>query len=197
MDPSILLLTIFFVCTLPCFHLKVVRFMANQPPFLFETLTRVDKQHLPFPTTLKGGLQFFTTPTCACLPPLKQFMMQQMVQFQDSIWKCLHHYTLSNMLSDMIYGTHCVWILSCSGPRVGVKRFTTWPTFPTFWLSSLFFFTTFWTWFGLSHPSIVNTLQSVCTHPIDVTCVHFLHCAHGNEHISTHDVICDNFTTIA
>jgi hypothetical protein len=41
-----------------------------------------------------------------------------MVQFQDSILECLQHYTLSNMLSDRIYETHCAWILSCSGPRV-------------------------------------------------------------------------------
>jgi hypothetical protein len=36
----------------------------------------------------------------------------------------------------------------------------------------------------------------VCTHPIDFTNIHFLHCAHGNEHIGTHDVICNIFATI-
>jgi hypothetical protein len=51
--------------------------------------------------------------------------------------------------------------------------------------------------FGLPHPSIVVSFQCVCTYCIDPMGVHFLHCAHGNECIGTHDVVCDTFGTIA
>jgi hypothetical protein len=37
----------------------------------------------------------------------------------------------------------------------------------------------------------------MCTHPIDATCVHFLHCTHGNEHTCTHDVVHNTFVAIA
>jgi hypothetical protein len=35
-----------------------------------------------------------------------------------------------------------------------------------------------------------------CTHPIDLMGIHFLHCAHGNERIGTHDVIHNTSATI-
>jgi hypothetical protein len=37
----------------------------------------------------------------------------------------------------------------------------------------------------------------MCTYPIDVTCVLFLHHAHGNERTGTHDAVCDTFIAIA
>jgi hypothetical protein len=43
-----------------------------------------------------------------------------MVQLQDSIWECLHHHTISNMLVDKIYEAHCAWNLSCFDPRAGI-----------------------------------------------------------------------------
>jgi len=49
----------------------------------------------------------------------------------------------------------------------------------------------------LPHPSIVNRLWFVCTHPIDPMGIHLLHCVHGNEHIGTHDAIYNIFATIA
>ncbi len=52
-------------------------------------------------------------------------------------------------------------------------------------------------WLGLSHPSIINILQCICTHPIDATCVYLLCRAHGNEHMGIHDAICDTFATVA
>ncbi len=48
----------------------------------------------------------------------------------------------------------------------------------------------------LPHPSIVNKPWCVCTHPIDPMGIHLLHCAHGNEHIGTHDVIRNIFAAI-
>jgi hypothetical protein len=47
----------------------------------------------------------------------------------------LHHHTLSNMLFDMIFETHCVQILSCFNLSAGVWH-TTQLTFPKFWLPS-------------------------------------------------------------
>jgi hypothetical protein len=58
-----------------------------------------------------------------------------MVRLQNSISKCLHHHTFSNMLFDMISKTHHIQILSWFGLGVGAW-FTTRLTFPTFWLSS-------------------------------------------------------------
>jgi hypothetical protein len=49
----------------------------------------------------------------------------------------------------------------------------------------------------LPYPSIVNKPWCVCTHPINPMGIHLLHCAHGNEHIGTHDVIHNIFATIA
>ncbi len=37
----------------------------------------------------------------------------------------------------------------------------------------------------------------VCTHPIDIMGIHFLHCVHGNKWTGTHDVVRDTFVTIA
>jgi len=37
----------------------------------------------------------------------------------------------------------------------------------------------------------------VCAHLIDPMGIHFLHCAHSNKHIGTHDAICDTFVVIA
>jgi hypothetical protein len=34
-------------------------------------------------------------------------------------------------------------------------------------------------------------------HPIDPSCIHFLWCSYDNEHIGTHDAICDVFKPIA
>jgi len=49
----------------------------------------------------------------------------------------------------------------------------------------------------ISHISIANLPQCVCTHPINPMGIHLLHCAHGNEHKATHDAICDTFVAIA
>jgi hypothetical protein len=54
----------------------------------------------------------------------------------------------------------------------------------------------FWTWLGLSNPSIVSFFWCVCTHPIDPMGIHFLRYVHGNEHMRIHDAIYDIFATI-
>jgi hypothetical protein len=59
------------------------------------------------------------------------------------------------------------------------------------------FLTTFCVLFGLPHPSIVRIFQCVCTHPIDPMNIHLIWNVHGNEHIGTHDIICDTFVAIA
>jgi hypothetical protein len=102
---------------------------------------------------------------------------------------------LTNMLFDRAFETHYSRILSCFGIGAWIW-FMDQPTFPTFWLSSPHFSTTFWTWLGLPHPSIVGIFQCMYTHPIGATSVHFLHCAHGNEHTGTHDVVHDIFVAI-
>jgi hypothetical protein len=62
-------------------------------------------------------------------------------------------------------------------------------------LSIIFFsfFITFRTWLGLSHPSIAGIFQCVCTHVIDPMSIHFLCCAHDNEHTRTYDAIRNTF----
>ncbi len=102
----------------------------------------------------------------------------------------LHHHTFFNMFFDEISKAHCAWILSCSGPVVGIW-FTVQLNFPAFQLFSLVFATTFHMWLGLPYLSIVGILQCVCTHPIDRMSIHLLCCAHGNERTETHDAIHD------
>ncbi len=118
-----------------------------------------------------------------------------MIQLQDFISKCIHHHTLSNMLFDGIFEAHRAQILSCSNLGMDVWLIT-WLIFPTFWLSSLVFSTTFRTWLGLPHPSTLCIPQCVCTHAINLMDIHLLCCAHGIELTGAHDVIHDTFAAI-
>jgi hypothetical protein len=117
-----------------------------------------------------------------------------MVRLQDSILKFLHHHALFSILSNGIFKTHRVQILSCFG-RVSVW-FTFWPIFPNFQLASLIFSTSLQIQLWLPYPSIASIFQCVCTHPIDLLGIHLLRCVHGNEHIGTHDAIRNTFVAI-
>ncbi len=118
-----------------------------------------------------------------------------MVQLQNSISEHLHHHTFSNMLSNETFEAHHAQILSCFILRVGVWLIT-WPVFPTFWLSSPIFRTTFCIQLGLPHSLVVGIPWCVCTHPINFMGIHLLRCVHGNERTETHDAIHDTFATI-
>jgi hypothetical protein len=80
--------------------------MVYQRPLLFETLARVYNNTFPFQQHLNVAFDLLPPPAHACLPPFEQFIEQQMVQLQDFISKCLHHHTLSNMLSNKTFETH-------------------------------------------------------------------------------------------
>jgi hypothetical protein len=50
--------------------------------------------------------------------------------------------------------------------------------------------TTFWIWLRLPDPLVENLFHCVCTHSINwLVNIHLLQCAHGNEHMKTHDVV--------
>jgi hypothetical protein len=154
------------------------------------------QQHLPFPTTPQGSLQSSTTPNMHASSSLETIhqttngsisrfhfgVFAPLYPFQHALWHDIRDPSCLNFIMFRPQGGRLVYNLT---------------KLPTFWLSSLSFSTTFWTWFGLPCLSIANIPQCVCTHPIDVTCVHLLCYAHGNERMSTHDVVCDNFITIA
>jgi len=93
----------------------------------------------------------------------------------------------------------CIFVVQiCCYSKCGVVLEELNPHLPlTFWLSSPSFSTTFQMWLGLPHPSIACIPWCMCTHPINVTSLHILCCAHGNEHMSTHDVVHDTFVAIA
>jgi hypothetical protein len=74
--------------------------MVNQRPFLLEALAQVDNNTFPFEQHLKATCDLLPPLACVSFPPFKQFIEQQMVQFQDSISEHLHHHTLSNMFFD-------------------------------------------------------------------------------------------------
>jgi len=95
----------------------------------------------------------------------------------------------------MISKAHYAQILSCSILRVNVW-FTRWLIFLGYRLVSPIFSIALWIWFGLPHPSIVGIFWSVFTHPINPMGIHLLRCAHGSEHIRTHDAIRDTFVVI-
>jgi hypothetical protein len=119
-----------------------------------------------------------------------------MVRFQNSILECLHHHTLSNIFSDRISEPHRARILLCFSLGASAS-FIIRPIFLGFQLGSLVFSITLCIRLGLPHPSIVGIPWCVCTHPINPMGIHFLHCAHGNEHIGTHDAVRDTFVVIA
>jgi hypothetical protein len=75
--------------------------MVDQHPFLFETLAQVDNNTFPFQQHFKATSDLLPPLVRVCLLLFKQFIRQQMIQFQDSILECLHHHTFSNMLFDM------------------------------------------------------------------------------------------------
>jgi len=52
-------------------------------------------------------------------------------------------------------------------------------------------------WLGLPHFSIACIPQCLCTHPINLMCIHLLYYIHGNVCMGTHDVVCNTFVTIA
>jgi len=68
--------------------------------------------------------------------------------------------------------------------------------FPTFRLSSLIFFIALRMQLGLPHPLIMGIFRCVCTHPINFMGIDLFRCAHGNEHIKTHDGIHNIFAAI-
>jgi len=147
--------------------------MVDQPSFLLKALTQIDNNTFPFQQHLKVACDLLPPLTFACLLPFEHLIKQQMVWLQDSILERLHHHTLFNILFDKIFETHCAWILSCFGPKVGFWL-PTQPTFPTFQLSSPSFCTVLQMQLGLPHPSITSILWCMCTHPIDVTLSTFL-----------------------
>jgi hypothetical protein len=118
-----------------------------------------------------------------------------MVQLQDSISECLHHQTFFNMLSDNIYETNHVQVLSSFGPKVSAWL-TIWLIFLGFQLASSVFSTSLQIQFKLPHPLIVGIPWCVCTHLINPMGIHLLCCGHGIEHTWIHDAICDTFATI-
>jgi hypothetical protein len=167
--------------------------MVNQCPFLFETLLITT---FPFQQHLKTTCDLLPPRPRTCLLHVEQLIIQQMVHFQDSISKCLHHHTLFNMLFDEIFEVHCACMLSCFDLGVGAW-FITWPIFSTFQLSSPIFSTMLWMWLKLLHLLIACLPWCECTHPIDPMGILLLCRAHNNECIGTHDAIHDIFVAIA
>jgi hypothetical protein len=92
-----------------------------------------------------------------------------MVQFQDSISKCLHHHTLSSMFFYKTFEAHCAQILSCSSLGVGVWYIAQ-PIFPNF-----FYNTSYVTWttpsFNCKHPSMcLHTSHRPYGYPLLTLC---------------------------
>ncbi len=87
----------------------VVKFMVDQRPFLLKTITWLNNNTFPFQKHFKATCDYLPPPVRTCFP-LEHFIKQQMVQLQDSILKHLHHHTVSNILFDKIFQTHCAQI---------------------------------------------------------------------------------------
>jgi hypothetical protein len=58
------------------------------------------------------------------------------------------------------------------------------------------FFTLLRMRFKVLYLSIVGFSQCVCTYPINLMGVYFLRYTHNNEHIETHDIVCNTFVII-
>jgi hypothetical protein len=149
---------------------------------------------LPFLLTLWGGTWFFIVISSCVFFSI--WTTHWAPLFQNFIFKCLHHHNLFNMFFDKICKAHCVQILFSFGLKVHVWL-TAWLVFPTFQLSFPIFATTFWTWLGLPHHSIINILQCVCTRPINPMGIHLFCYTAGNRHMGTHHVAHDIFVAIA
>jgi len=148
--------------------------------------------HISFWATPQGDMWLLPPPTHVCLFPFKQFIMQQMVQLQDSISKRLHHHTFFSMFFNRIFEAHHARIFSSFGLAYNLSNI------PSFLINfpSFFHSTSYTTWitpsFNYRYLSIC-----VCTHPIDLMGIHLLRCVHGNKCTWTYDVIHNTFTTIA
>jgi hypothetical protein len=70
------------------------KFMVDHCPFLLEALTWVDNNTFFFQQHFKVACDLLSPPIRTYLLPFEQFIKEQMVQFQYSISKHLHHHTL-------------------------------------------------------------------------------------------------------
>jgi len=99
-----------------------------------------------------------------------------MVWFQDSILKCLRHYTLFSMLFDRISKAHYAWILSCSSLRVGAMFIVqTNPLNLSIFFPNFFHSTSNVTWitpsFNCKYPSMrVHTSHRPCGYSYITLC---------------------------
>jgi hypothetical protein len=91
------------------------RFMVDQCHFLLEALTRVDNNTFPFQQHFKMACDLLLPLIHTCFPSFEQLIEQQMVWFQNSISKRLHHHTFFSMFFDGISKAHCAQILFCHG----------------------------------------------------------------------------------
>ncbi len=53
-----------------------------------------------------------------------------------------------------------------------------------------------WTKLGLSHPLVLGLTHYICGHPLNPMGIHLLHCTHGGEKTTSHNVIRDAFMSI-
>jgi len=142
----------------------VVRFMVDQRPFLLETLTWVNNNTFPFQQHLKVAYDLLPPLVHACFFSFEQLIEQQIVWFQNSILKHLHHHTLSNMFCNEIFEAHCAWILLCSSRRASAG-FIVKPIF----LGSINF-----------HSLFHNALNTTWTAP-SLNCKYPLMCVHTSH----------------
>ncbi len=79
----ILIVIIALIAYLGCWtfaaSIIIVRFMVDQCPFLFETLTQINNNTFPFQKHLKVACDLLSPPARACFLSFEQLIRQQMV----------------------------------------------------------------------------------------------------------------------
>jgi len=97
----------------------IVRFMVDQCPFLFETLTRVDNNNFHFQQHLKVACNFLPPPNMCMFSSL--WTTHRTTNGSISRFHLLMFapFIFSNMFFNMIFETHHVKKLSCSSFGVG------------------------------------------------------------------------------
>jgi hypothetical protein len=94
----------------------------------------------------------------------------------------------------MVFNSHHVCLWSCMGLGVGAWLFAH-LVIPSLHLS-LKKISTLCTRLGLPHPLTFRLINCICDQPLNLTRTHLLHCYHGRERTTSHDVIQNVFVSI-
>jgi hypothetical protein len=107
----------------------------------------------------------------------------------------LHDHFFSNIIFYLFFDLHWVRLRSCVRLGAGAWLFIC-LMIPFYWLASKTFSIALRICLGLPHPLVLGFSHCICGQLLDPIGIHLLHCAHGGERTTSHDVMWDAFVYI-